>query len=283
MDAARSAVRDGASVTVVYRRSEAEMPAAAHEVEDARNEGVVFRFLLAPIEILRENGRLKHIVVQPMRLGEPDADGRRRPVPLAGVTQDIRADQIIVAVAQAPDWQGMGALGATRDWLEASEYGRIDDGIWAGGDDRGPGLASAAIGQGRFAAAAAHAELRGLPSPAHDLRPRVNGAAVKTGFFEDRQRQEPPRRECKEWLEDPEAEINLTIDPDEALAEASRCMSCGLCFDCQQCFMYCNKHGFTRIEETSPGSYFALALDACEGCGKCIEVCPCGFLEAREE
>ena len=92
-----------------------------------------------------------------------------------------------------------------------------------------------------------------------------------------------PRRPQEEWLADPEGEIDQTISAEQAYEEASRCMSCGLCFDCQQCFMYCNGSGFTRIEETSPGNYFALALDACEGCGKCIEVCPCGYLEAREE
>ncbi|MBT8108307.1 MAG: FAD-dependent oxidoreductase [Gammaproteobacteria bacterium] len=283
IDAARGALRDGARVTLVYRRSEAEMPAASHEVADARAEGVVFRFLLAPTRILRKNGKVRYVTVQAMRLDEADSSGRRRPVPLAGVTQDIRADLVLVAVAQAPDWRGMGAIAVTRDWLEATEAGRLDDGIWAGGDDRGPGLASAAIAQGRYAAEAAHAELRGLPRPQPEHRDAVNAAAVKTGFFADRERHEVPRRPSDEWLTDPEAEIDLTIDAQQAIDEASRCMSCGLCFDCQQCFMYCNRDGFTRIEETSPGNYFALALDACEGCGKCIEICPCGFLEAREE
>ena len=80
----------------------------------------------------------------------------------------------------------------------------------------------------------------------------------------------------------PESEIDQTISDEQACQEAARCMSCGLCFDCQQCFMYCNKAGFTRVEETRPGNYFVLALDACEGCGKCIEVCPCAYLEARD-
>jgi formate dehydrogenase major subunit len=283
IDAARGALRDGARVTLVYRRSEAEMPAASHEVEDARTEGVVFRFLLAPTQILRKNGRVRYVTLQAMRLDDPDDSGRRRPVPLAGVTQDIRADLVLVAVAQAPDWRGMAAIAATRDWLEASKEGRLDDGIWAGGDDRGPGLASAAIAQGRYAAEAAHAELRGLPRPEPERRDALNGAAVRTDFFADQVRREEPRRPSDEWLARPEAEINLTIDAEQAVDEASRCMSCGQCFDCQQCFMYCNGSGFTRIEETSPGHYFALALDACEGCGKCIEICPCGFLEAREE
>ena len=56
----------------------------------------------------------------------------------------------------------------------------------------------------------------------------------------------------------------------------------GLCMDCQLCFMYCNAGGFTRIEKAGPGHYYALAFDACEGCGKCIELCPCGYLEPRD-
>lgn len=53
------------------------------------------------------------------------------------------------------------------------------------------------------------------------------------------------------------------------------------CFFCEQCFMYCNGAAFTRVEKTNPGNYFVMALDACEGCGKCIELCPCGYLDTR--
>lgn len=284
IDAARSAQRDGGKVTVVYRRSEAEMPAAAHEVEDARTEGVEFRFLLSPHEIVHEHGSVHHVQVQPMRLGEPDSQGRRRPVPLVGLSQTLLADLVIVAVAQSPDWHGMDAVAVARDWLETREDGKLANDVWAGGDDRGPGIAAAAIAQGRLAAEAAHAELRGLPRPElEETRRPVDGAAIRTDYFDERSRGDLPRRPPEEWLVDPESEIDQTISTEKAYEEASRCMSCGLCFDCQQCFMYCNGSGFTRIEETRPGSYFALALDACEGCGKCIEVCPCGYLEAREE
>jgi Pyruvate/2-oxoacid:ferredoxin oxidoreductase delta subunit len=92
-----------------------------------------------------------------------------------------------------------------------------------------------------------------------------------------------PRRPEDEWLTHPEAEIDSTLEAGQAFEEATRCMSCGLCMDCQLCFMYCNAHGFARIEKTSPGQYFALALDACEGCGKCIELCPTGYLEPRDD
>jgi NADPH-dependent glutamate synthase beta subunit-like oxidoreductase/Pyruvate/2-oxoacid:ferredoxin oxidoreductase delta subunit len=283
IDAARSARRDGALVTLLYRRSEMEMPASAHEVEDARTEGVEFRFLVSPARVVRDGGKVQQLQVQEMRLAEADEQGRRRPVAIPGRTQELPADTVIVAVAQAPDWESMDALPGTQDWLRTREDGKLDQNIWAGGDDRGPGIAGKAIAQGRLAAESAHAELRGQENPcASNVRTAVRSDAVKTDFYGEQQRVKGHRRSQEERLSDPEAEIDQTIGYEQACQEAARCMSCGLCFDCQQCFMYCNKAGFTRIEETRPGNYFALALDACEGCGKCIEVCPCGYLEARE-
>lgn len=284
IDAARSARRDGAKVSVVYRRSEAEMPAAREEIEAAKSEGVAFRFLLAPTSIIRSGRLIQHLEVQPMKLGEPDEQGRRRPVPVSGERQEMAADLIIVAVAQAPDWHGMDKVVGSGGVLDADNEGRLDAGLWAGGDDRGAGLASAAIAQGRYAAEAAHAELRDLPRPAPDAaRHPVEPGSVRIDYYGEQQRGDMPHRPADGWLTDPEGEIALTMGADQALAEAQRCLSCGLCFDCQQCFMYCNGAGFTRVEQTEPGKYFVLALEACEGCGKCIEICPCGYLEPRAE
>jgi Na+-translocating ferredoxin:NAD+ oxidoreductase RNF subunit RnfB len=110
----------------------------------------------------------------------------------------------------------------------------------------------------------------------------IRAEAVKTDYYRDQQRELGTRRPQEEWLQDPELEIDQTIGYEQAGDEAARCMSCGQCFGCQQCFMFCNAGGFTHIKKPSPGRYFALALDACEGCGKCIDVCPCGYLEARD-
>ena len=160
--------------------------------------------------------------------------------------------------------------------------GSLDADLWAGGDDRGPGIASRGIAQGRFAAEAAHAELRGEQPPATHTRP-VPAGAVKTDYYPEQARSGIHRRPAGEWLSNPDREIDQTLDYEQACKEAARCMSCGLCFDCEQCFMYCNAGGFTRIKYAGPGHYYALALDACEGCGKCIELCPCGYLEPRDD
>jgi formate dehydrogenase major subunit len=283
IDAARSARREGARVTLLYRRSQEEMPATAHEVQDALSEGVQFRFLVSPTRIIREETDIRQIEIQRMRLGEVDEQGRRRPVPIPDQLHTLPVDTVIVAVSQAPDWHGKDPVHNNRKWLHTEDDGKLEHNIWAGGDDRGPGIASQAIAQGRLAAEAAHAELRGEPHPRQaPQRKAVQTGEIKADFYREQRRESSPRRPQEEWLGDPEREIDQTIENEQACREAARCMSCGLCIDCQQCFMYCNASGFTRIEETLPGHYFALALDACEGCGKCIEVCPCGYLEKRD-
>ena len=165
IDAARSARRDGCAVTLIYRRSEAEMPAAAHEIEDARSEGVEFRFLAVPTRIIRAEDAIRQVEVQGMRLGAPDNDGRRRPEAVAGRVKRLPADSIIVAISQEPGWDAGNDVLEAGSWLHPADDGKLRDRLFAGGDDLGPGVASRAVGQGRHAAESAHAELRGFPPP----------------------------------------------------------------------------------------------------------------------
>jgi NADPH-dependent glutamate synthase beta subunit-like oxidoreductase/Pyruvate/2-oxoacid:ferredoxin oxidoreductase delta subunit len=282
LDAARSARRDGAEVTLLYRRGQEQMPANGNEVEDASAEGVEFRFLSTPVRILRDGPTLTGVEVQHMQLGEADEQGRRLPVPIPGDVYTLPADTVLVAVSQEPVWRALDEVSGDR-WLHAEEDGKIADDLWAGGDDRGPGIASRAIAQGRLAAEAAHARLRGETAPGRQpLPPAVGPASVKPDYYRDLARGNGARRPQEQWLAEPEEEIDQTLSSEQACQEAERCLSCGLCFGCQQCFMYCNAAGFTRIEEAGPGHYFAMALEACEGCGKCIEICPCGYLESRD-
>jgi NADPH-dependent glutamate synthase beta subunit-like oxidoreductase len=270
IDAARSARREGATVTVLYRRTREEMPAVAAEVDDAIIEGVNLTFRSVPVRVLREGPAVTGIEYHYKQAGAPDELGR------------LAADSIIVAISQEPDWQGLELSRGGDKWLHTEEDGRLADDIWAGGDDRGPGIASRSVAQGRIAAEAAHAQLRGEPRPQPALQP-IDAGKVKTDYYEGRDRGEHRRRPQEEWLEQPDLEIDLTLSSEQACEEAARCMSCGLCFDCHQCVMYCNAGGYSSVEDAAPGRYFGLALELCEGCGKCIELCPCGYLEAREE
>ncbi len=285
IDAARMARRAGAEVTILYRRTRTEMPADDDEIEDALSEGVHIEFLAAPLAVQRDGERLRAMRVQRMELGEPDSSGRRRPVPVPESEFDIPADAVIAAISQEPDFSGLDDLrphGPAIDggWVPLDDIGHIEDSVWGGGDAAGLGIATLAVFHGRRAAEAAHSRFTGEPLPTRPAAPFIGPDEVDRDAYPDRSRATRPRRPRAEWLARPDAEIVGTISEADFLEESSRCYSCGLCFGCERCWMFCNPHGYTRLEEASPGAYYALALDQCEGCGKCIELCPCGFIAA---
>lgn len=170
MDSVRTARRLGAErAMIVYRRSEEEMPARLEEVKHAKEEGVEFLTLHNPIEYIGdERGRVKQMRLQKMELGEPDASGRRRPVPIEGAIETIDVDEVIVSVGVSPNPLIPRAFGG----LEVSKKGTIvveEDSmrsslgdVYAGGDIvRGGATVILAMGDGRKAAAAMDADLRG--------------------------------------------------------------------------------------------------------------------------
>jgi glutamate synthase (NADPH/NADH) small chain len=162
MDAARSALRLGSDVTIIYRRTRAELPARAEEVENALEEGVKLEELVIPLEMLGdENGHLRAIRCQRSRLGEPEASGRRRPVPVPGSEFAIEADTAIVAVSASPN----PLLVKTEPRLQTREDGRLlvdpetgettMPGVFAGGDiANDAGTVIAAMGDAKRAAKA---------------------------------------------------------------------------------------------------------------------------------
>lgn len=283
IDAARTARRAGAEVTMLYRRTRTEMPAIESEVDDALEEGVAVAFLTRPVEIRRTQGAIRSVIVQRMRLGDSDASGRRAPVPVTGSEYEVPADAVIMAVSQQPDWDGLDTLKGDTAWVAATPDGERSAGVWAGGDCRALGVAGEAIAQGRRAAEVAHARLDPEAPPRAPLGTRVASDAVKPDFFAAEDRVPLPRRPPEERLATPDAEVHGTIGEAEFLREASRCFSCGLCYGCEQCFMYCNAEGVVRVEHAAPGEYFALCVERCLACGKCIDLCPCGFLSPGDD
>ena len=169
MDAARSAMRLGAEeVSIVYRRGEEELPARKEEVEHAKEEGIVFRLLTNPVEILGdENGFVKGITCVEMELGEPDASGRRRPVEKADSAFTLDADQVIMAIGTSPH----PLIKSTTAGLETQRWGGIvtdEEGrtsrrfVYAGGDAvTGAATVILAMGAGKAAAAAIHKDIMG--------------------------------------------------------------------------------------------------------------------------
>ena len=161
MDAARCAARLGAEVTVLYRRSEAEMPARREEVRHAREEGIAFRFLTQPVAFLGDS-QVRAVRCLRCELGEPDESGRRCPVPVPGSEFEVEADTVIIAIGQSPNpiiaMKHPEIKTTERGTIVVDEWGRTSlDGVFAGGDiTTGQATVIAAMGAGKRAAQAMH-------------------------------------------------------------------------------------------------------------------------------
>ncbi len=289
MDAVRTAVRLGAKeVSLLYRRTRAEMPAEKIEIEEAEEEGVRFHFLAAPESVLEESGRAAGLRLAKMRLGEPDASGRRRPE-ATGETVDMLFDTIIAAIGQKVRAEGVETLEKHR-WrtikADPGTYATNVDGVFSGGDavNDGPGIAIAAISHGKQAARTIDSYLQG------ELRPIVKPFYVEQKDIKKEdipETAEVERVEVK--MEAPETRVKhfnefvQTLSVEDAMREASRCLECGCCdlYDCrllpllqQYGAAEAGIHG--RARKNPPDrSHPAIWRDEnkCVLCGLCVRTC----------
>lgn len=233
MDACRTAVRLGAEeVYIIYRRTRNEMPAEDIEIKEAEEEGVIFKFLTNPIEIIGENGRVKSVVLQKMRLGEPDERGRRSPVPIEGETEELDVDSIIAAIGQRNDPVGFDSVPTTsRGTIEAdpNSFATSLEGVFAAGDstNNGASVAIAAIAEANKAAKYIDAYLSGVEISF--IKPVLSERRVTEKCFENIEKESRavmPQRSPEERKHDFK-EINLGFSTEEAVREAKRCLDCG--------------------------------------------------------
>ena len=233
MDACRTAVRLGAEkVYIVYRRTQKEMPANAEEIEEAMEEGVEFKFLTNPAEILGENGRVKAVKLQVMELGEPDASGRRSPVPVEGCFETLEVDSVIAAIGQKVNPAGFDLIEKNRRGILAADETTFRtnlENVFAVGDatNKGADIAIAAIGEGQKAADVVDSFLKGAVIPYR--KPFVSRRSVTAEDFKDREKK--PRvhvanRPAEERKKD-FGPVNRGFSMEEAMKEASRCLESG--------------------------------------------------------
>ncbi len=233
MDACRTAVRLGAKeVYVVYRRTRNEMPADKLEIDEAEEEGVIYKFLTNPLSFNGENGKVKSITLQIMELGEPDASGRRRPVPVEGKTEEIEVDSVILAIGQKLVQSDVAELKLNeRGNIEADpDFFTTDlEGVFAIGDatNRGASIAIEAIGEADRCAKAVDAYLNGMPL---DTRvPYISKRDESTIDYSDRQKESriTPKVLPADVRNKNFDEVSLGFTEEEAQAEAQRCLECG--------------------------------------------------------
>ena len=240
MDACRTAVRCGAeNVYVIYRRTRAEAPAEDIEIEEAIEEGVQFLFLTNPDEIVGENGKVKEVRLQIMELGEPDASGRRTPVPVEGEFKTLAVDTVISAIGQKCAPAGLEAIALTsRGTINADKVTCITniDGVFAAGDatNRGASIAIDAIAEANTAAKAINAYLLGMPMDFPE--PYYSQKNVTAEMLADREKKARAVMSVKApdyRRNNFEAVINGFTE-EQAREEAKRCLECG-CHDFKDC------------------------------------------------
>jgi NADPH-dependent glutamate synthase beta subunit-like oxidoreductase len=255
IDAARSALRLGVrEVSILYRRSRREMPARPEEIEEAEREGIHIRYLTNPVRILGENGRVRGVECVRMRLGEPDASGRRRPIPIEGSEFTLEADTVIMAIGQTPDLsfiQESDGIEVTRQgWIavDSQSLATTAPGVFAGGDAAfGPRIVIEAIADGQRAARSIDEYLRGkrtyvvkraTMTPLHPFE-------MPEGYHRIGRRSVPTLPVERRIGID---EVELGYDEEMALEQAKRCLRCQVntVFDSEKCIL----------------------------CGGCVDVCP---------
>lgn len=248
IDPARVALRLGAKrVILQYRRTRAEMPAFPEEIEAAEEEGIEFCFLATPKKIIGEGGKVKEVVCQRMKLGDPDESGRRRPIPIEGKTDRIQVDYVIISIGLRPSSSPFG------EELETNSNGTIKVNkktlqtsvpyIFAGGDIvTGPLTIVSAIGQGKRAAFYIQRYLEGETI---DVEFESNLPTISKEDVLKRQRKYthiPPAEKkhlpVEERIKD-FREVELPMTEEEVRMSASRCLDCGICSHCQECVRVC--------------------------------------------
>ena len=280
MDAARSALRLGAeSVRVVYRRTRKEMPAIAEEIDETIEEGVAIDYLTQPIALHDDpsDGIRRHyrLVCRRMELGEPDESGRRSPVEIPDSDFELACHRVILALGQSPD---VSVFPEGTEVREGNQLlGLLETPVFAVGDlATGDGTVAGAIGSGRRSAVHIHNVLSGdhvnITEHAEALRDVdvwhdevIRADAMKLHLFE--------RQPVAEGESLAVAERRSTFDEVhmglEDTAEASRCLSCGVCNECDYCATYCPEGVLKRV-----GHRLEFDYSYCKGCGVCVAECP---------
>lgn len=291
MDACRTAVRLGADkVYNIYRRTKDEMPADMIEIEEAEEEGVIFLNLTNPLEIISdEYGHCRQMVLQVMELGEPDASGRRAPVPVEGKTETIDVDTVILAIGQRVNAEGMNGVELTRKGglvYDKDTYMTALPGVFAGGDCGNDKISIAveSIGDAKKSYLIVDAYLRGEEIK-YEPNYYVTKKDVTPATFEDRERMCRPTMEQlnAEERKDNFTEVVFGYDEEQAVEEAHRCLECG-CKDYFECKLisYANMYDvdpdrlagdINEVEFHDEHPFILRDPNKCILCGLCVRAC----------
>ncbi|MGB9853393.1 MAG: FAD-dependent oxidoreductase [Candidatus Bathyarchaeales archaeon] len=279
IDAARTAKKLGAKdVIILYRRSREEMPALPHEVELAEKDGIKFYFLVAPKQIIGENGKVKAVECLRMRLGEPDESGRRRPIPISFSEHLYEADMVIPALGQVAETSSLPPELLSKEkrgppiQYDPQTLETNIPGVFVGGDvATGPASIIEAVGAGKRTAVSIHLYLTG-----QDLRKGRDENIEEVTWVKDWSSLNKKARRYDPPIEKPHLSFEEAVEyleqlKEKARFEAFRCLGCGPCAECLAGIDLCE------------GDKAVVDENKCIGCNVCAVVCPVGAVKKDDK
>ena len=282
-DTARSALRLGAEeVTIVSLEAPDELLIVAEDLEQAEEEGVQFKTNTACARILGDDGVVTGAVLCKAHL-EKDEGGNVVPKMEDGTEYEIDCDTVMIAIGQVQhlDWVPE-QFRDQRGLIRTDPYGRIDGNIFGGGDIiRGPAMVVDALGDGKRAANNIHKVLSALelvPEAPVEVMPYER---LNTAYFNRAPRIGAPMSPPEQRITDQKMEVTLAYDQEQAVGESDRCMSCGVCNGCDNCYIVCPDVSVVRDQRVN--GHYSIRTKYCKGCLVCVQECPTGCLEKVPE
>ncbi|TFH59389.1 MAG: hypothetical protein E4G91_08965, partial [Candidatus Zixiibacteriota bacterium] len=278
IECARAALRLDGRPVIYFRRSANEVPAFTDQIEEAKQEGIEITCLTAPTAIRKTGNELK-LRLQRLTLGKKDSSGKRIAVSIHGALTEVTVSRVIIALGEDPDLSFLPRRIERESWginTGGTHQTNIEN-IFAAGDctDSHHSVGSA-VGAGRAAAQAIDRYLHGETVFIESAGRMVTRFAdLNIAYFQRSQvverKKVPDDRRLTSF-----AEVNIGLAEADVLREATRCFSCGVCNDCDNCMTFCPDHAITRRN----GGY-EIDYDYCKGCGICIHECPRDAIHLR--
>jgi NADPH-dependent glutamate synthase beta subunit-like oxidoreductase len=300
-DAARSAIRlasdggnsaggnsaggDPAKASIVSLEAEDELLIVPEDLAQARDEGVLFQPGTALVRVLADDkGNVRGAVLCQAAL-DRDEHGTVTPRLTPGTEFEVACDTILVAIGQVQSLDWLPADCAERGLVGADDYGRMphpSGTVFAGGDVvRGPSMVVDALGDGRRAARDIDRVLRAEPLRPEDPVEVMPYEKLNTAYFRPAPRTEAPLVPAAARRTSQVTEVTLAYSREQALAEADRCMSCGVCNGCDNCYIVCPDVSVLR--DARQNGHYSIRTHYCKGCLVCVQECPTGCLERVPE
>jgi NADPH-dependent glutamate synthase beta subunit-like oxidoreductase len=281
-DAARSAIRlGGGEAMIASLESAGELLIVPEDLDQARDEGVAFAPNTALVRVLSAGGQVTGAVVCDARLSK-DAHGGVQPELMPGTEREVTCDTILIAIGQVQQLAWLPDHLSDRGVITADQHGRVEGNVFVGGDVmRGPSMVVDALGDGKRAARDIDRVLTATelgPEPEVEVMPYEG---LNAAYFRHAPRIEAPLSPAGERRHSQTVEVTLAYSREQAVAESDRCMSCGVCNGCDNCYVVCPDVSVMR--DTRENGHYTIRTTYCKGCLVCVQECPTGCLEKVPE